>query len=100
MIQLLIKPYLQVFDYQSKASIKEFWTFFIGMFLISVLLGIVGNRIGIENLRNYFMALNFLPLLALGFRRLNEVGINKWLFVIPIAGIYLAGLPAKGQELK
>ncbi|MVZ64522.1 DUF805 domain-containing protein [Sphingobacterium sp. DK4209] len=100
MIQLLIKPYLQVFDYRSKSSIKEFWTFFIGVYLILILLGIVGNRIGVENLRIYFAALSFLPLVALGFRRLNEVGINKWLFVIPIAGLYLAGLPAKGQELR
>jgi uncharacterized membrane protein YhaH (DUF805 family) len=34
-----------------------------------------------------------LPLITLGFRRLNDAGYNKWLFLIPIAGVLLATTP-------
>lgn|GEM_PF-2278634 len=101
MIKDLINPYLNIFDYRGKSSIKEFWTFYIATFLLIIILSVVGKRIlGIENLHYYLIGLNFFPMLALGFRRMNDVGINKWLFLLPIAGVYLAALPAKGEELK
>ncbi len=100
MIKDFINPYLNIFDYRSKSSIKEFWTFYIASFLLTIVLSIVGKRIGVENLHYYLAALNFFPMLALGFRRMNDVGINKWLFLLPFAGVYLAALPAKGEQLK
>jgi uncharacterized membrane protein YhaH (DUF805 family) len=36
-----------------------------------------------------------IPYMAIGFRRLNDAGINKFLFLIPFVGLILAVYPSK-----
>lgn len=85
--------YQKTFDFNSKSNLVDF-VFFVGVnFLISVLLITTKKLHGIEHVEWYFRYIYFLPFLSLGFRRLNDVGFNKWLFLVPLVNFILALFP-------
>ncbi|MHC5353368.1 DUF805 domain-containing protein [Myroides sp. LJL115] len=92
----LITPFVKLFDFKGKSTVNEFWFFTIFIYFVSFLLNILSNHYNLDyNLKYAFWVMVFLPYLALGFRRLNDAGINKYYFLIPGANIILACLPAK-----
>lgn len=95
----ILNSYRRIFDFNGKSSITEFWNVYFFTFFLYLFLNIVGKRYDVEWLKYAFLAIQFLPILSLGFRRLNDAGINKWYFLIPGANIYLASMPSS-QEAK
>lgn len=94
----IIDPFRNMFKFSGKSSVREFWYFYGFVWLGYFVLNIVGNRIGPEWLKYALLGVTFLPMLALGFRRLQDAGINRWYFLIPGANIYLAAMPK--EEVK
>tara|TARA_R110002012_G_scaffold263456_2_gene446395 strand:- start:34458 stop:34748 length:291 start_codon:yes stop_codon:yes gene_type:complete len=95
-MKYFIDPFVKMFEFQGKTTNKEFWIFFIGTIIFFMALGFLRNPLHIPYyVGDTLRVILFVPTLALGFRRLNEAGINKWLFLIPFVNLILAGLPAK-----
>ncbi|MGB5941598.1 MAG: DUF805 domain-containing protein [Leeuwenhoekiella sp.] len=94
-MKYLIDPIKQVFDIKSKATRKEFWTFVIFMyFVIYPIMGVLFAmfpNLGIFEIIAKLIVL--MPLLSLGFRRLNDTAFSKWLFLIPLVNLILAAFP-------
>jgi|SRR5690554_3429767 len=93
-MKYIITPFKKIFDFTGKSSIKEFWIFYLFMFLSGFFSGILSGITGIEYLGKIWLYVILLPVfISLGFRRLNDVGINKFLFLIPLVNLILASLP-------
>lgn len=88
-------PFKKCLDFKGKSSLKEFWFFVLINILVSFLIGFFKFLHNIEHLGDVYTVLILLPIYALGFRRLNDAGVNKYLFLIPLVNIILAGLPSK-----
>lgn len=102
-MKYLTTPFKKCFDFTGKSSVKEFWFFFIISLLISFFIGgLIGvlkkYSYNIEYLRNVYLFITILPFYSLGFRRLNDAGVNKFLFLIPMVNLILAGLPSDSNE--
>lgn len=94
-----LKPFKKTFDFNGKSTNKEFWIFFLINLILSMLLGFFRGPLNIPAyVGDIFRGIILLPNIALGFRRLNDAGINKWLFLIPIVNFILAGFPSKDED--
>jgi uncharacterized membrane protein YhaH (DUF805 family) len=84
--------YKRIFDFQGKSSIKEFWVFTLINFIVYFLIGILEGILEVDYIGTIASFITIVPFISLGFRRLNDAGINKWLFFIPIVNLVLASL--------
>lgn len=94
-MKYLTDPFVKMFDFNGKSSVKEFWIFVLFQYIIMFILGIVGAMIDFRFLGKLYIIISLIPFIALGFRRLKDAGFNQWLFLIPIANIILASIPKK-----
>ena len=85
-------------DFSGKSNLKSFWIFFLIYTLTAMPIGFVQSWSGIDNLGLVYIILMLLPYNAFGFRRLNDAGINKFLFLIPFVGLILATFPSKESK--
>lgn len=98
-MKYIITPFKKALDFSGKSSLKEFWIFFLFNIVLSLIVGVVKAETGFEELGTIFLVVMLLPNLSLGFRRLNDAGINKWLFLIPFVNLILAS-SEKAEESK
>ncbi|MBX3585006.1 MAG: DUF805 domain-containing protein [Ramlibacter sp.] len=84
--------------FSGRASRPEYWWFFLFQILVSVAAGVVSDKLsGLVSL-----AL-LLPALAVGARRLHDIGRSGWWQLLLITGIgffvlvYFWAQPAKGE---
>ncbi|SDX52635.1 DUF805 domain-containing protein [Aequorivita viscosa] len=98
LLNYYIKPFKYIFDFNGKSSLKEFWLFFLINIIVSIFIGIIRGLTGYHTLREIFLIITLLPFIALGFRRLNDAGITKWLFLIPFVNLVLACFPKKKER--
>jgi len=77
-------------DFQGSASRSEFWWFFLFIILVASVLVLINEILG-----EIFLILTLLPFLAVGSRRLRDVGKSAWellYLLIPIAGLVILGI--------
>ena len=77
-------------DFQGSASRSEFWWFFLFIILVASVLVLINEILG-----EIFFILTLLPFLAVGSRRLRDVGKSAWellYLLIPIAGLVILGI--------
>ncbi|ALM21338.1 hypothetical protein AAT17_08910 [Nonlabens sp. MIC269] len=95
-MKYITNPFLNVLNLQGKASRKEFYIFFLFSLIMAIIVGFLKNPLNLSNLTIIIIRLIiWIPLVTLGFRRLNEAGILKWLFLIPIINVFIAAAPPK-----
>ncbi|MCP4440872.1 MAG: DUF805 domain-containing protein [Aureispira sp.] len=84
-------------DFSGRARRSEFWYFFLMNFLIGIVTTIIDRTIGTFDPRTGYGVVNgiyslavFIPSLAVGARRLHDIGKSGWLqliVLIPLVGI-------------
>ena len=100
-------------NFSGRACRSEYWYFYLSVFLIAFLFGLVEGYIGIYNeeigygpFSALFQIIMIIPSLAVVSRRLQDRGISGWwqLSYITIIGIFVIAillmLPAKEDENK
>lgn len=91
----------RAFDFNGKSSKKEFWYFFFIDLVILFLIGLFTGNLSSEKLADGisfgYLLITIVPFYALGFRRLNDAGYNKYLFFIPIANLFFASMESKEE---
>jgi uncharacterized membrane protein YhaH (DUF805 family) len=73
-VQTCLKKYA---DFNGRAGRPEYWWFFLGQFLVMLVLGMVS-----ETLSLIAMLGLLLPGLAVGVRRMHDIGKSGWLILI------------------
>ncbi|MBB3111176.1 uncharacterized membrane protein YhaH (DUF805 family) [Paenibacillus phyllosphaerae] len=77
--------------FAGRARRKEFWMFYLVNIIISILIGVAEAILGIESslLSGLYGLFILLPSLALGARRLHDIGKSGWwllIGLIPLIG--------------
>ncbi|MED4585781.1 DUF805 domain-containing protein [Brevibacillus choshinensis] len=75
----------QYVAFSGRARRQEYWMFMLFSIIISVILAIVENLIGIPNvLTGIYSLAVLLPSLSVLFRRLHDTGRSGWWFLISL----------------
>lgn len=77
-------------EFNGRARRSEYWYFFLFNLIISVVLGVIGGVIHFKYIGNLYSLAVLLPGLAVGIRRMHDVGKSGWFILIPIYNIILA----------
>lgn len=91
----------RIFDFQGKASRKEYWTFYFLYFLLLTIALEIDEFLGVAVFFNLIFLGLLIPLIACGTRRMHDVDKSGWYQFIPIYNLYLLIKPnAESLELK
>ena len=77
-------------DFKGRSSKTEFWYFIAINLLISVALSFIGGLISFEFLSSIYALVVLVPSLAVGARRMHDIGKSGWYYLIPFYNLYLA----------
>lgn len=86
----IVKVLQNYANFKGRARRSEYWYFFLFTFIISIALSAVGFMIGNTYLANLFSLAVLVPSLAVGVRRMHDVGKSGWYLLIPIYNLILA----------
>ena len=81
---------------QGRASIREYWMFTFVNTLVFVALVFIGNATGFPLIAFVYFMVCLLPALAVGVRRMHDVGKSGWYILIPFYNFILT--LKKGQQ--
>ncbi len=76
--------------FSGRSRRSEYWYFVLFSVIIAFALGFVCGLIGIPMLANLFSLAIIIPSLAVGVRRMHDVGKSGWFILIPIYNLILA----------
>jgi uncharacterized membrane protein YhaH (DUF805 family) len=76
--------------FSGRARRSEYWYFFLFNFIISFVLGFVGGIMDTTVLANIYTLVVLIPSIAVGVRRMHDVGKSGWFILIPIYNLILA----------
>ena len=76
--------------FTGRARRSEYWYFFLFNITASFLVGIIGGLTDNLFLGNIYSLLILLPSIAVGVRRMHDVGKSGWFILIPIYNLVLA----------
>lgn len=76
--------------FSGRARRSEYWYFFLFNILILLALGTLGGLIHSQVLYILYYLAILVPLLAVGVRRMHDVGKSGWYLLIPIYSLILA----------
>ncbi len=87
-----VKVLKQYADFKGRARRQEFWMFFLINFLISIGINILSVAIAPELaiLGTLYSLAVLVPSLAVGVRRMHDVGKSGWFYIIPFYNLILA----------
>ncbi|WP_343696005.1 DUF805 domain-containing protein [Flavobacterium sp.] len=79
-------------NFNGRARRKEYWMFFLGHIIIVFALAFIAGLISpaLMLLINVYTLAVFVPVLAVGVRRMHDVGKSGWFILIPIYSLILA----------
>ena len=105
-----IKVLKQFSDFETRARRKEYWMFTLFSIIISSILTLIDNNLGTAVntgtglLSGIYSLLILVPTIAVGVRRLHDVGKSGWMLLvalIPLIGvIWLLILFCKDSQLE
>jgi uncharacterized membrane protein YhaH (DUF805 family) len=76
--------------FSGRARRSEYWYFFLFNVIIAFVLGFVGGLMGTTVLSNIYTLAVLIPGIAVGVRRMHDVGKSGWFLLIPIYNLVLA----------
>ncbi len=89
----MIKYYLNVLqnyaNFNGRARRAEYWYFFLGNFLIGIILGILEATTGVKYLPTIYQVAIIVSSFAVGVRRMHDVGKSGWFLLIPFYNLIL-----------
>lgn len=81
--------------FSGRASRAEYWYFVLINFVVSFLIGFISRLVGLADssgqsiLSNIYSLAVLVPSIAVGVRRLHDVGKSGWFLLIPFYNLYL-----------
>lgn len=82
--------------FSGRARRKEYWMFQLFNLIIAIIWGVICGITGFPDLADLYSLVIILPSLAVGMRRMHDVGKSGWFILIPVYSFILA--VSKGEE--
>ena len=76
--------------FSGRARRSEYWYFFLFNVIIAFVLGFIGGIMGTTILANIYQFAVLIHGIAVGVRRMHDVGKSGWFLLIPIYNLFLA----------
>jgi uncharacterized membrane protein YhaH (DUF805 family) len=76
--------------FSGRARRKEYWMFFLFNMIVSIVINIIAMAIHFELLGSLYTLAVLVPGIAVGVRRMHDVGKSGWFILIPIYNLILA----------
>lgn len=92
---MVLKKYA---EFDGRARRKEYWMFFLINTLLSVALQLVGESMDFAFLDGIYSLAVLVPSIAVGVRRMHDVGKSGWYILIPIYNLILAATNGDAGE--
>jgi uncharacterized membrane protein YhaH (DUF805 family) len=77
-------------NFNGRARRSEYWWFFLMNIIVSFVFGFVCGLIKMPNLSAIYSLAVLVPSIAVGVRRMHDVGKSGWFILIPIYNLILA----------
>jgi uncharacterized membrane protein YhaH (DUF805 family) len=77
-------------NFNGRARRSEYWYFVLFNAIISFGIGFVGGLLGVTILSTVYSVAVIIPAIAVGVRRMHDVGKSGWFLLIPIYNLVLA----------
>lgn len=77
-------------NFKGRARRAEYWYFFLFNVIVSSIVGFIGGLINFGLLSTLYSFAVLLPSIAVGVRRMHDVGKSGWFILIPIYNFILA----------
>ena len=75
--------------FNGRARRSEYWYFVLFNLIIGFVLGFIGGLMGTSVLSNIYVLAVLIPGIAVGVRRMHDVGKSGWFLLIPIYNLIL-----------
>jgi uncharacterized membrane protein YhaH (DUF805 family) len=76
--------------FTGRARRSEYWYFFLFNIIIAIVLGITGGMMKTTIVSNIYSLAVLIPGIAVGVRRMHDVGKSGWYLLIPFYNLILA----------
>jgi len=80
-------------NFNGRARRAEYWYFVLFNAIASIIISLIGGALKFELLGNIYSLAVLLPSIAVGVRRMHDVGKSGWFLLIPIYNFILAVTP-------
>ena len=97
-IQNLVTSLKKSFDFSGTATRQEYWTFYVFYNIVIIITGVDQTDYSGGLLPILVVILLLIPAISIGFRRMRDIGRNRWLSIIPLYGQALALIPSKNSD--
>ena len=95
-----LKVLTQYADFNGRARRKEYWMFVLFNMIFAFIFGFVCGLLGVPELAQLYTLAMFIPSIAVGVRRMHDVGNSGWFLLIPIYNLILAVSEGEKQANK
>lgn len=97
-----MKYYIKVLKnyaiFRGRARRSEYWYFILFHIIIAITVGLIGAAIDAPMLYNIYTLAILIPSIAVGVRRMHDVGKSGWFLLIPIYSLILACTEGESGE--
>jgi len=76
--------------FSGRARRSEYWYFALFNVIIAIIIGFISGIMGTSVLYNIYSLVVIIPSIAVGVRRMHDVGKSGWFLLIPIYNLILA----------
>lgn len=84
--------------FNGRARRSEYWYFVLFNMIIAIALAVLGKIIQTNIVYNLYSLAVFLPGIAVGVRRMHDIGKSGWFLLIPIYNLVLACTPGESSD--
>ncbi|NOY90312.1 MAG: DUF805 domain-containing protein [Deltaproteobacteria bacterium] len=85
-----IKALKNYATFSGRASRSDYWYFILVNMIVSFVIGFIGGLIHVPAIGGLYSLAVLLPSIAVGVRRMHDVGKSGWFLLIPLYNLFLA----------
>jgi uncharacterized membrane protein YhaH (DUF805 family) len=89
MLQSISRAFKNFANFKGRSGRQDYWCFFLFYFLVNIGLDVIQITMDINYLTLVWVLAMFVPLLAVGVRRMHDVGKSGFYLLIPIYSLVL-----------
>ena len=86
--------------FNDRATRSEYWYFILVNTILSIIFSIIGVIINSDIFGNIFSLIIIIPTIAVGVRRMHDVGKSGWFLIIPIYNFILTVTDSEKKDNK